>query len=51
MAAILASIRPALANPKTMAVWGLMMFGALAVVMRILGHTTWHLYRKAVVAN
>jgi len=62
MTAILASIRAVLANPKTMAIWGLIVVGSLvigalplfvglAVVMPILGHTTWHLYRKIVVTN
>ena len=58
--AITTSVRVALANPVTMAVWGLIVVGALvlgalpafvglAVVMPILGHATWHLYRRAVV--
>jgi|APSaa5957512622_1039677.scaffolds.fasta_scaffold08793_3 uncharacterized membrane protein len=57
MTAIMASVRTVLANPKTMAVWGLIvaaalflgalpLFVGLAVVMPILGHATWHLYRK-----
>src|SRR5262245_34778375 len=58
-AAIVTSIRAILKNPVTMALWGLVvalglaigslpfLFG-LAVVMPILGHTTWHLYRKVV---
>jgi len=57
--AILASVRAVLANPLTMAVWGLIvavllaigsipaLFG-LAVVMPVLGHATWHLYRRVV---
>ncbi|MDP7548508.1 MAG: DUF2189 domain-containing protein [Alphaproteobacteria bacterium] len=60
MTAIMASIRSVLANPSTMAVWGLIvaasliigalpLFVGLAVVMPILGHATWHLYRKVVV--
>jgi uncharacterized membrane protein len=57
--AVLTSIRAVAANPWTMALWGLivagllvigslpMLFG-LAVVVPILGHSTWHLYRKVV---
>ncbi|HXW27604.1 MAG TPA: DUF2189 domain-containing protein [Xanthobacteraceae bacterium] len=60
--AILTSIRVVLANPVTMALWGFivaallvigsipLLFG-LAVVMPVLGHATWHLYRKAVEPN
>jgi len=53
------SIRAVLANPMTMAIWGLIvvvalglgslpLFIGLAVVMPVLGHATWHLYRKIV---
>jgi uncharacterized membrane protein len=57
--AILTSVRAVLANPLPMAVWGLIvavllaigslpaLFG-LAVVMPVLGHATWHLYRRVV---
>lgn len=57
--AIVTSIRAILKNPFTMALWGLIvalglalgslpaLFG-LAVVMPILGHASWHLYRKVV---
>jgi uncharacterized membrane protein len=59
MTAILASVKSVQANPKTMAIWGLIVAGSLllgalplfvglAVVMPILGHATWHLYRKVV---
>lgn len=59
MTAVLASVRSVLANPGTMAIWGLIVAGSLAigalplfvglaVVMPILGHATWHLYRKVV---
>jgi uncharacterized membrane protein len=60
--AIVTSIRVVLANPAIMAAWGLivatllaigsipLLFG-LAVVMPVLGHATWHLYRKAVEPN
>ncbi len=57
--AIGTSIRAVIANPTTMAVWGLIvvaglvlgsipLFVGLAVVMPVLGHATWHLYRKLV---
>ncbi|HEY8269214.1 MAG TPA: DUF2189 domain-containing protein [Xanthobacteraceae bacterium] len=57
--AVLTSIRVVLANPMTMALWGLivaalLLLGSLpfliglTVVMPLLGHATWHLYRKAV---
>ncbi|MBX6746743.1 MAG: DUF2189 domain-containing protein [Acetobacteraceae bacterium] len=53
------SIRAVLRNPVPMAVWGLIvafglligsipLFIGLAVVLPILGHATWHLYRKVV---
>ncbi len=56
--AIGTSVRIVLANPVVMAVWGLIVvaglvlgalpaFVGLAVVMPILGHATWHLYRRA----
>ncbi len=59
MTAIQTSIRAVLANPKTMAIWGLIVAGGLllgslpffvglAFVMPVLGHSTWHLYRKVV---
>ena len=58
--AIHASVRAVLANPIPMAAWGLIVavllivgslpvFAGLAVVLPILGHATWHLYRKVVV--
>ena len=48
-----------LANPVMIAIWGLIVaallalgsipaFFGLAVVMPVLGHATWHLYRKVV---
>jgi uncharacterized membrane protein len=57
--ALLTSVRAVLANPFTIAVWGLIVaallvlgsipaFFGLAVVMPVLGHATWHLYRKLV---
>ena len=60
--AIVTSIKAILRNPLTMALWGLIvaaglvigslpfLFG-LAVVMPVLGHSTWHLYRKVVVPD
>lgn len=57
--ALLTSIRVVATNPLTMALWGLIVtallvlgslpfFLGLAVVMPMLGHATWHLYRRAV---
>ncbi len=57
--AIRTSIRAVLANPTTMTLWGLIVAGALligsvpvfvglALVWPVLGHSTWHLYRKVV---
>jgi uncharacterized membrane protein len=57
--AILTSIRAVIANPGTMALWGLIVafglvvgalpaFIGLIVVLPVLGHSTWHLYRKVV---
>lgn len=58
-AAMLTSVRAVVRNPVPMAVWGLIvaaglvigslpLFFGLAVVMPVLGHATWHLYRKVV---
>jgi uncharacterized membrane protein len=58
-AAVRTSMRAVLANPSTMAMWGLVVVGSLmigsalcfvglAVVMPALGHSTWHLYRKVI---
>lgn len=58
-AAVQTSVRAVLANPAPMALWGLTVaallflgslpiFIGLAAVMPILGHATWHLYRKVV---
>ena len=58
--AIQTSIRAVVANPATMLVWGIIvaallalgclpLFIGLAVVMPVLGHATWHLYRRVVV--
>jgi uncharacterized membrane protein len=57
--ALQTSVRAVLANPLVMAVWGLIVgvslaigslpfFIGLAVVMPVLAHATWHLYRKLV---
>ena len=57
--AIVTSLKAISRNPLTMALWGLFVAGALvigslpffiglAIVMPILGHSTWHLYRKVV---
>lgn len=57
--AVLTSIRTVQANPKTMALWGMIVGGSLAIgtiplllglvfVLPVLGHATWHLYRKVV---
>ncbi len=58
--AIGTSLRAVVANPLPMAAWGLMvaallllgslpLFIGLAVVLPVLGHATWHLYRLMVV--
>ena len=58
--AALTSVRAVAANPVMMTAWGLIVVAllvigslpllmGLAVVMPILGHATWHLYRKLVV--
>jgi uncharacterized membrane protein len=60
--ALSTSIRVVLNNPLTMAVWGLIVaallligslpaFLGLTIAMPVLGHATWHLYRKAVVSD
>jgi uncharacterized membrane protein len=60
--AMLTSLRVVVHNPMTMALWGLIvaallvigtipLFLGLAVVLPVLGHASWHLYRKAVVAD
>jgi uncharacterized membrane protein len=58
--AALTSVRAVLANPFTMAIWGLivaailavgflLVFVGLAVAIPILAHSSWHLYRRVVV--
>jgi uncharacterized membrane protein len=57
--AVLTSLRAVRENPGTMAMWGVIValflalgslpfLVGLAVVMPVLGHSTWHLYRKVV---
>jgi len=60
LSAIVTSIKAVLANPIPMALWGLIvaalllvgfltLFVGLAIFIPVLGHATWHLYRKVVV--
>jgi uncharacterized membrane protein len=57
--AISTSVRAVAANPAVMALWGLIvacllvvgsvpLFLGLVVILPVLGHATWHLYRKVV---
>lgn len=57
LTALQTSIAACVANPVTMALWGLivavflaigsaLVFAGLAIVLPVLGHATWHLYRK-----
>jgi uncharacterized membrane protein len=57
--AVWASVRAVAANPGIMAVWGAIIVAGLvvgsipalvglAVVMPVLGHATWHLYRRMI---
>ncbi|MBF9032896.1 DUF2189 domain-containing protein [Rhodobacterales bacterium HKCCE2091] len=57
--AVVTSVEVARRNPRVMALWGLVVavllavgsvpfFLGLVVVMPVLGHATWHLYRRAV---
>jgi uncharacterized membrane protein len=57
--AIYTSIRATLRNPIAIAAWGLIVavllvigslpfLGGLAIVVPVLGHATWHLYRRVV---
>ena len=57
--AISTSVRVVLRNPRTMILWGVIVAGGLLagaiplflgliVILPVLGHATWHLYRKAV---
>lgn len=58
-AAVLTSVRAVTSNPVTMALWGLIVaallvagfataFLGLAIIVPVLGHATWHLYRQVV---
>ncbi len=60
--ALMTPVRAVIRNPATMALWGLIvaallflgslpLFIGLTVVMPVLGHATWHLYRKLVVSD
>lgn len=60
LTAIRTSVRAMRRNPKSLTLWGLIVAGSLvlgtlpafvglAVVVPVLGHSTWHLYRKLVV--
>ena len=57
--AVSTSVKAVLANPGPMALWGLVVAGGLllgsipaflglVIVVPVLGHATWHLYRKLV---
>ncbi|PRD44281.1 hypothetical protein C5748_06725 [Phyllobacterium phragmitis] len=59
LVAVWTSIKTVLVNPVAMALWGLIvaallvvgfvtLFAGLAVVIPVLGHATWHLYRRVV---
>ncbi|RCS25128.1 DUF2189 domain-containing protein [Phyllobacterium salinisoli] len=58
-AAIMTSVKAVLLNPIPMALWGMIvmtllalgfitLFAGLAIVIPVLGHATWHLYRRVV---
>ena len=58
--AMTTSVRAVMANPRTMLAWAVVIgvdlavsfvtfIVALLVLFPILGHTTWHLYRKLIV--
>ena len=57
--AMVTSVKTVLRNPWAMAIWAIIigvhlalslvsLFAGLIVVLPILGHATWHIYRKAV---
>jgi uncharacterized membrane protein len=57
--AVYTSVKAVMMNPVIMALWGLIvaaallvgslpLFVGLAIVMPVLGHATWHLYRRVV---
>jgi uncharacterized membrane protein len=58
--AVVTSVRVARRNPMTIALWGIIVAGGLVIgsaplllglviVLPVLGHATWHLYRRAVI--
>ncbi len=58
--AVTTSVKAVIANPVIMAVWGMIVAGSLligslpflvglCVVLPVIGHATWHLYRKIVI--
>ena len=58
-AAVWTSVRVVMVNPGSMAIWGLIVAGGLVIgsiplflgliiIMPVLGHATWHLYRRVV---
>jgi uncharacterized membrane protein len=60
--AMITSIRAVLHNPLSMTLWAILIVGllvigslpfllGLAVVVPVLGHSTWHLYRKVIVPD
>jgi uncharacterized membrane protein len=60
--AIMTSVRAVLVNPLAMAVWGIivavllaagfaLLFFGLAIIVPVLGHATWHLYRAVIVPD
>src|SRR3954451_19070191 len=60
--AVQTSLRAVLMNPASMGLWGLIVGGllalgfatllvGLAIIMPVLGHATWHLYRRLVEPN
>lgn len=62
LTAVRTSVRAVIANPLTMMIWGVIVAGSLvlgalpffvglSVVMPVLGHATWHLFRKLVVSE
>ncbi|MHC1551379.1 DUF2189 domain-containing protein [Phyllobacterium sp. K27] len=61
LSAIVTSVKAVLVNPVQMALWGIIvsalllvgfltLFVGLAIFIPVLGHATWHLYRKVVVS-
>ena len=58
--AMTTSVRAVIANPRAMLAWAIVigadlaiafvtLFVALLVIFPVLGHTTWHLYRRVIV--